>query len=328
MLGGAVSNLGRMVAAFGKVILVGEHAVVYGVPAIAVGVGVAATASASVAERSTLTIGRRRWDLGERDAVGAPAEARAFRALLDAIAGSAGSPPTFEGPPISAEVQLHQPTGVGLGASAAIGVALARAVSDALGKPAEQRPAAEILAAAQAWESVFHGRASGIDAAAAYHGGCLWFRTAEPAEPLRLPQPLHLAVAVAGPAVSTRLMVEGVAAFREQHPQRFELILRSIQALVHDARVALLLGRGRELGALLDRNHQLVSDLGISTPALDLACQRARDAGALGAKLTGGGGGGCVLALTDDHRAERVLATWRDHGLQCFDASVPAASAA
>lgn len=307
-----------MALAYGKVILVGEHAVVYGVPAIAVGVGVAATASARAAQHSALSIGLRRWDLAAREAP-ATLEARAFEVLITAVAGG-GSPQ------LEAEVQLHQPSGVGLGASAAIGVALARAVSDALGKPSEQRPAAEILAAAQAWENVFHGKASGVDAATAYHGGCLWFRPSDPPEPLRLQRPLRLVVAVAGPAVSTRLMVESVAAFRQQNPQRFELLLQSIHALVQEARVALLLGRAGELGALLDRNHRLLSELGVSTPALDAACQRARDAGALGAKLTGGGGGGCVLALADADGTERVLAAWRQDGLHCFEASLPGAA--
>jgi mevalonate kinase len=312
-----------MASAYGKVILVGEHAVVYGIPAIAVGVGVAATATARLAPSSSLTLGIRRWDLGKRAGEGTrAAEARAFDALLDAV--NAGGP----APEIEAEVQLHQPSGVGLGASAAIGVALARAVSDALGRPADDRPPAEILAAAQAWENVFHGKASGIDAATAYHGGCIWFRPAEPAEPLRIQRSLRLAVAVAGPGVSTRLMVESVAAFKQQNPRKFDVVLQSIHSLVQDARVALLLGRSRELGELLDLNHRLVSELGVSTPALDAACQQARDAGALGAKLTGGGGGGCVLALNeaDSDSTERVLAIWRQSGLHCFEATVPAIS--
>jgi mevalonate kinase len=312
-----------MALAYGKVILVGEHAVVYGIPAIAVGVGVAATATARRGQSPSLTIGIRRWDLGKREGENTrTAEARAFDALIETVSGT--SPP----PDIEAEVTLHQPSGVGLGASAAIGVALARAVSDALGKPADERPAGEILAAAQAWENVFHGNASGVDAATAYHGGCIWFRPAKPAEPLRIPRSLRLAVAVAGPPVSTRLMVEAVAAFRQQSPQKFDFVMQSIHAVVQQARVALLLGRYRELGELLDRNHRLVSELGISTPALDSACQQARDAGALGAKLTGGGGGGCVLALNDAHSdsTERVLAIWRQSGLHCFEASIPADS--
>jgi mevalonate kinase len=311
-----------MARAYGKVILVGEHAVVYGIPAIAVGVGVAATATARRGPPS-LTIGIRRWDLRRRDGDGPrAAEARAFDALLDTVSGGG---PTAE---VEAEVQLHQPSGVGLGASAAIAVALARAVSDALGNPADDRPAGEILAAAQAWENVFHGKASGIDAATAYHGGCIWFRPTEPAEPLRIQRSLRLAVAVAGPAVSTRSMVESVAAFKQRDPRRFEFLLQSIHAVVQQARVALLLGRYRELGELLDQNHRLVSDLGVSTPALDVACQQARDAGALGAKLTGGGGGGCVLALNDPESdgTERVLAAWRQSGLHCFEASVAAVS--
>lgn len=309
-----------MALAYGKVILVGEHAVVYGIPAIAVGVGIAATATARLGQPSSLTIGLRRWDLARQDPeVANAAEPRAFAALLETLLGPGAVPG------VEAEVELHQPSGVGLGASAAIGVALARAVNDALGKAAAQRSAAEILAAAQAWENVFHGKASGIDAATAYHGGCIWFRPAEPAQRLRIAQPLCIAVAVAGPAVSTRRMVESVAAFKAQNPRRFDLLLQSIHALVHEARVALLLGRGRDLGELLDRNHRLLSELGVSTPALDAACQQARDAGALGAKLTGGGGGGCVLALTDPDSSERVLAAWRRQGLHCFEASVSGA---
>lgn len=305
-----------MASAFGKVILVGEHAVVYGIPAIAVGVGVAAVASVERASSPSLALGDRRWALAE-PAVAALPEARAFHALVDALAGKPGAALS-----LAATVSLHQPSGVGLGASAAIAVSLARAVSDALGVPAAQRPPAEILAAAQAWENVFHGRASGVDAAAAYHGGCLWFEPPAPAEPLALAQPLPLAVAVAGPAASTRQMVEAVAALRQTQPQQVEHALRSIHALVLDARVALRLGRWPELGALLDRNHELLGQLGVSTPELDAACRMARAAGALGAKLTGGGGGGCVLALAGDGGTARLLEAWREAGLSCFDASV------
>ena len=105
-----------------------------------------------------------------------------------------------------------------------------------------------------------------------------------------------------------------------------EFLRSELETLVENGIRFTPLGRWRELGALLDRNHRLVSDLGVSTPALDAACQQARDAGALGAKLTGGGGGGCVLALTEDESSERVLAAWRRSGLHCFEASVPGPS--
>jgi mevalonate kinase len=307
-----------MAQAYGKIILVGEHAVIYGAPAIALGFGVGATALAWRAERSAFSIGNRRWLLGQGVAAEAESsEQRAFAALLEVLRGP-------DGVCVEAVVELHQPSGVGLGASAAIGVALARAVSDGLGKPAHERPASEILSAAQAWENVFHGTASGIDAAAAYHGGCLWFQRSAGIEVLRIPEPIRLAVAVAGPAVSTRGMVELVGAFKERDPRRFEFLIRSIHALVEDTRAALLLGRHAELGELLDRNHRLVSELGISTPAIDDACAIARAAGALGAKLTGGGGGGCVIALVDAAGSPRVLAAWQQRGLHCFEASIKA----
>ncbi|HWO11384.1 MAG TPA: hypothetical protein VNN80_17945, partial [Polyangiaceae bacterium] len=78
------------------------------------------------------------------------------------------------------------------------------------------------------------------------------------------------------------------------------------------------------LGALMDRNHRLLGELRVSTPALDAACDAARAAGALGAKLTGGGGGGCVVALASPEGAASVLDAWRRAGLTCFDATLPA----
>jgi mevalonate kinase len=119
-------------------------------------------------------------------------------------------------------------------------------------------------------------------------------------------------------------MVESVAALRQAEPQRIERVLHAIHGLVLDARAALRLGRTSELGALMDRNHQLLSELGVSTPALDAACDMARAAGALGAKLTGGGGGGCVLALAGEGGTAPLLEAWRQAGLVCFDATLAA----
>jgi mevalonate kinase len=296
--------------AFGKVILVGEHAVVYGTPAIALGVGTAARASVRAAERSSLRLGARDVVL---DAGGAQQsdslEQRAYGALLAALGAEN----------VAAEVQLCLPAGVGLGASAALAVALARAVARASGASDD---AARVLAAAQAWENVFHSNASGIDAAAAYHGGCLVFSRASGSEPLVPGAALHFVVAVAGPAASTRVMVEGVAELRRREPERVAAVLAQIARIVEQARGALAAGERARLGGLMDDNHQQLSALGVSTPELDRACGWARAAGALGAKLTGGGGGGCVLALCTPDGVDSVLQSFRAHGLMCFDAVI------
>lgn len=303
-----------MARASGKVILLGEHAVVYGVAAIAAGIGAGAAADAErVAPGAPASI-----RLGDRAAttVDDSELGRALAALLEAL----------EAPPLALRVVLEVPPGCGLGASAAAAVASARAVLARLGPcpPIPEPPATteRVLRAAAAWERVFHGNPSGIDAAAAAHGGVLLYRRAEGHEALRLRAPLPLAIAVAGPPASTRVMVEAVAELRRHRPGRVEAALRGIEGLVRDARRHLEAHDLPALGAALDANHAYLLDLEVSTPEIERAVALARGAGALGAKLTGSGGGGAVIALVSE--PEPVLAAWRAGGYPCFSTSVAA----
>jgi mevalonate kinase len=292
-------------SAGGKVILLGEHAVVYGSGAIAVGLDAGAHAEVREAAVSELVLGEQRHVLGpELDA--APA-ARAFAALLGSL-GAAG---------IAAQAQLAIPAGAGLGASAALGVALARAVQQLLIRSQGRAPA--IAPAALAWENVFHGNASGVDTAAAEHGGCLYFRRGQAPRALRLGSPLELVVALVEPGASTRRMVEGVARQRDAERTRVGSLLDSIAELVERAERSIARGDNAELGRLMSENHELLVALGVSTPRLDQACRWALDAGALGVKLTGAGGGGCVVALVEAGRRAAVLEAWTGHALVCWE---------
>ncbi len=290
-----------MAHANGKVILLGEHTVVYGLPAIAAGIDRGASAVAHPADSSTLRLGDESVD---RD--GDSAIARAFAALLDALGA----------PPLAVEVTLEIPAGSGLGASAAIGVAIARAIVDAGGQ-------GDVLEAATAWERVFHGNPSGIDAAAATHGGCIYFTRADGPTPIRLIDALHLAIAVAGPPASTRAMVESVARLRDRKRELFDKTADGILSLVKNARLCLESGDSIGLGRLMDLNQMLLSGLFLSTEEIEHACRIARDAGALGAKLTGAGGGGCVVALVESDTGP-VLEAWKAAGLECFSTVVHA----
>jgi mevalonate kinase len=263
----------------GKVILLGEHAVVYGVPALAAGIERGARAHAAPAESGLLRLGAR--EVGSDD----PSElGRALAALLEQLG---------LGPHVI-EVELDLPPGAGLGASAAIGVAMARAVLEARGEPPSQE---RVLAAADAWERVFHGNPSGIDAAAAAHAGCLIYSRADGVKELPVGRELSLVVAIAGPPASTREMVESVARLRERRPELVDKTMAGIGALVQNAKVAIETGDVVGLGRLMDLNQMLLSGLFLSTEGIERACAVARSAGALGAKLTGSGGGGAVLAL-------------------------------
>jgi mevalonate kinase len=295
-----------MARACGKVILLGEHAVVYGVPAIAVGIQRGAEAHVRPSRVARLRLGEHTARPGDGTELG-----RAFAALLAALGGAE----------LEVDVTLELPPGCGLGASAAIAVAVARAVQEFT----QVSPVADAdgltLRAAEAWEQVFHGNPSGIDAAASAVGGCLRYVRGRGAEPLPLGRSLSLAVAVAGPPASTRQMVETVGRLREAQPDHVASVLRGIQELVNRAPHLLAQGAWVELGQLLDRNHAYLQSLGVSTPRIDQACTVARRAGALGAKLTGSGGGGAVFTLVDGN-PEEVLAAWKAHGFEGFATEV------
>lgn len=291
-----------MASACGKVILLGEHAVVHGVPAIAAGIEHGAKATAERGDSPLLELSGSLVTPGEDNEV-----ARAFGALLTEL----GSPAVR----VTASSDL--PIGAGLGSSAAIAVAIARSILELDGQPSDERA----LSAAMAWERVFHGNPSGIDTAAAAQGGCIWFTRAAGPESLALGAPLTLAIAVSGPSASTKSMVESVARLAERRPDVFNKTLSGIESIVKNARLALEAGDLPGLGRLLDLNQMLLAGLMVSTEEIEIACRVAREAGALGAKLTGAGGGGAVVALCDGD-PEPVLVAWRSHGLECFSTRV------
>ena len=294
-----------MARANGKVILLGEHAVVYGVPAIAAGIERGVEANAVPAAAPSLRVGERSATPGDGSDLG-----RGFEALLAELGASN----------LAVEARLELPPGSGLGASAALGVAIARAVLEAQGVPLA---AARVLSATAAWEGVYHGNPSGVDAAAVANDGCIWFDKANGPSPIALARDLVLAIGLAGPPASTKLMVEGVARLRERRPAIVDKALEGVRALVQNAKLCLEAGDLPGLGSLMNYNQMLLSGLFVSTEGIERCCGLARDAGALGAKLTGAGGGGAVVALCDGDSAA-VLAAWRAEGIECFGSHVRA----
>lgn len=293
--------------ACGKVILLGEHAVVHGVPALAVGIDRGARAQASPMDQGPSRLFVRGWDIMVRETDQGHDLARAFRALLDAA--------TPLGPQWI-EVETDLPPGGGLGCSAAIGVAVARALEPHLTDTALQDRA-------MAWESVFHGNPSGVDAAVAARGGCVLFRRGQPLEPVRVRGPLHLCIGNTGTASSTKAMVEAVARLKARRPEIVDKSFDAIRTLVNNARLAIEAGDWFALGRLLDLNQMLLGGLFVSTPEIERMCGVARDAGALGAKLTGAGGGGSVVALAATAAAaDGVIDAWKADGFSGFAACV------
>lgn len=297
--------------ACGKVILLGEHAVVYGVPAMAVGIDRGARAVASPLDGGASRLRVLGWNITVRENEDRHDLARAYRALLDAVREDR---PSLE--PLSVEVEADLPPGGGLGCSAAMGVAIARAVDPGASDDALQERA-------MAWERVFHGNPSGVDAAVSARGGCALFRRGEPVERVRVRGSLHLCIGSTGIASSTKSMVDSVARLRSRRPEVVGKAFEAVRALVANARLAVEAGDRAGLGSLMDVNQMLLAGLFVSSPEIERLCSAARGAGALGAKLTGAGGGGSVVALVPSAlAAEDVLAAWRAEGFDGFATSV------
>jgi mevalonate kinase len=295
----------------GKAIILGEHAVVYGVPAIAIAIdrGVRACATPLAEGPSRLSV--RAWGIDVRDSDEEHDLSKAFRALL-AVARS-------ETPSLGAhaiEVEANLPPGSGLGCSAAMGVAIARSLEPAASEKA-------LLDRAMAWERVFHGNPSGVDAALAVRSGCFLFRKGVGLEPVRLRGSLDLCIGNTGKTSSTKSMVEAVARLRERRRDLVDKAFDAIRVLVQNARLAIEAGDFHSLGRLMDLNQMLLAGIFVSSPEIEHMCAVARSAGALGAKLTGAGGGGSVVALAPSQAVgEAVLAAWREAGFQGFAAGV------
>lgn len=297
--------------ACGKVILLGEHAVVHGVPAIAVGIDRGAHARATLLSAGPSELLVPEWDVHVREGESGPMIAQAFSEIVRvtrerlAESGRALVPSRVEG-------LADLPPGGGLGCSAATGVAVARALDPSAN-------AAEIASRVMAWERVFHGNPSGVDAAVAARGGCVYFQRGEPIVSLRLRGELTLAVGSTGVPSSTKTMVDAVAARLASDPVGTRALFEAVRHLVFRARGAIESGDVTALGRTLDENQDVLDRLSLSTSAIDTMCRAAKATGALGAKLTGAGGGGSVVALVDSvDQGERVVAAWQRDGFTGF----------
>ena len=279
----------------GKVILVGEHAAVYGHPALAGALGCGVSLAATdPGDAGVLTLSIAGWDVHVRAGDDHPV-ARALVAVATAIGVTRAA---ITG---SADV----PAAAGLGSSAATAVALARALDDIAGRVLDD---AAIEAAADAAERCFHGNPSGIDVAVAARGGMGLYRRGHGLAPLHA-TPLTLVIGLSGQPRSTAAMVARVAAARAARPTAVDVELAALVG-------ATIVDVG-ELGEIFADAHARLARLGVSAPVLDEMVAAAGAAGASGAKLTGGGGGGAVIALAPG-REEAVLAAWRALGKDGF----------
>jgi len=279
------SGGGRGTAA-GKVILLGEHAVVYGRHALALPLPDAVLA------RVVPCDGALRVAVVE-DGNRVPVTAdQGLRELVRLVCRELGVPDAG----YAVEIETRIPAGMGLGASAAFAVAIIRAFADLKGLALDNR---DVDALAFECEKLAHGTPSGIDNnLATYAEPVLYSKGHETrTKPIDLAGMPPMIVAASGVPGMTRDQVDGVRRRRERMPALYDTIFDEIDEISRAGAVALLEGDYETLGALMNVCHGYLNAIEVSTPELERMIAIARSAGAVGAKLTGAGGGGSIVAL-------------------------------
>ena len=306
-----------MTSAFGKVILLGEHAVVHGHPALAAAIDRRVSVRAERRPSGPISLAIPRWNVSV--AVG---DAHPLAEVLAELARQSGA----EHLSLALHARADLPPAAGLGSSAATMVAVTRALAEAAGRPLASE---EVEVIANAGERFFHANPSGIDVALAARGGIGLYRRGAGLEPVAAAPPLTLAIGLSGEPRRTADMVGRVAAELAREPARTAADLAQMGRAAESAAAAWVDGRTADIAERMARAQEILAGLGLSTPAIDAMVDAALRAGASGAKLTGAGGGGAVIAVAPG-REDDVLSAWRALGREAFTvtAGVPADDAA
>jgi mevalonate kinase len=286
----------------GKLILCGEHAVVYGQPAIALPVmqicSKTMVSAKPLTSRGTVRIIAPKLGI-DQDLSTLPATSPIKRSLelimdhfhLDHL------------PACEIRVSSNIPIGSGLGSSASSSVSLVRAVAEFLGHRLSEP---EINQLAYEMERIYHGTPSGIDNTVVTFAKPVYFVREKPIEFLDIPKSFELIIADTGIHASTAQAVAGVKEQYLKSPNKFGALFEKIGNLSIQTRQHLLAGQIAEMGPLLTQNHHYLKQMGVSCPQLDKLVSAALKSGAYGAKLSGGGLGGNMLALVDHSSAQTV----------------------
>ncbi|MEZ4516661.1 MAG: mevalonate kinase [Chloroflexota bacterium] len=288
----------------GKIILFGEHAVVYGRPAIAAPVmQVRATATIEPLDADDVLLtapdlGLEQWlsDASAEDALASPLRQLQAFAQLPELRG------------FQLTVTSAIPIASGLGSGAAISVAILRAAGAYLGLFG-QLPPETVSALAFEVEKVHHGTPSGIDNTVVTYEQPVYFVRAEPQNRIEAFQPhssLQVLIGDTGVRSSTRDVVGDVRRQWSAAPQPFERIFDACGRIAEAARPAIVNGDVNQVGRLMDENQRWLEEMTVSSPELEKLILAARDSGALGAKLSGGGRGGNMIALVTDETRDAV----------------------
>jgi mevalonate kinase len=301
---------------YGKVILFNEHFVVYGIPAIAASVGRSTFVEVEKSEKGGIIIeDRRKGSKGYSESKQKQQE-EAVNIILNAM--------NIDPSEVSLKIRIggDLPAFSGIGASAANCVAITRAISDEFSLDLKDKRINEIAYEA---EKAYAGTPSGIDNTVATYGGLIWFKKGDEIsfEKLYPKKPVEIVMVNSGEVADTKAVIEKVRKRREEFPEEYNKIFEEAEELVKRARETVTTSNFRLIGELMNQNHELLKRINVSSQLLDKMVDLAKRNGALGAKLTGGGVGGCIVALTPGKDLqEKVASVFEEKGYQVLKTSI------
>ncbi|MCL1978082.1 MAG: mevalonate kinase [Candidatus Bathyarchaeota archaeon] len=296
---------------YGKVILFGEHFVVHGVPGIVSAIDSSTDAIVTKAKNGLIIKDERKTAKGYSE----EKRLQQIESIERMLKAMELDPKT----PLDIWIGGSLPGFSGLGASAASSVAIARAINEEFNLSLSNERINQIAYEA---EIAYAGNPSGIDNTAATYGGLMLFKK-NPAggqdhiERLKIQEPIEIVIGSTGKVANTKAMVEGVAERKKANPTKYDPLFNQAEALAAAGCKALEAGNLKEVGELMNENHKILQEIGVSSIELDHLVDIARKQGAIGAKLTGGGGGGCMVALTPSKELqEKVANAFKTEGLE------------
>ncbi|MFZ3384220.1 MAG: mevalonate kinase [Candidatus Methanoperedens sp.] len=265
----------------GKIYLFGEHAVVYGEPAIACAV-----------ELRTRVAVKGSNDISISSDIGTTGLDFQTHPYVSSAIQKLGSPD------VSIEITSQIPVGSGLGSSAAVTVATLEAINIECGLMHDKTSIAKM---AHEIEKEVQGAASPTDTFVSTFGGVIEIPSRKNIDILECGVVIGNTNKGASPKKTAKL-VKQVAKLKEEYPDLIDPIIKTIGSFAGHGEIMVMQKNYATLGKLMNINHGLLDALGVCTMELSALVYAARNAGAYGAKLTGAGGGGCMVALTDSPR--------------------------
>jgi mevalonate kinase len=303
----------------GKIILFGEHAVVYGRPALAVPVTqVHADVEVLDASRAGIWIDAPNVNLhAELNTLPSDHPIASvihnFLFLSRTSPSPAGRGARGEGrfPNLDIKITSTIPVASGLGSGAAVTVALTRTLSSHLNFPMTDE---EINSFTYEIEKLYHGTPSGIDNTVVTYAKPVYFIKGQSIETFTVGGLFTIVIGNTGISTPTKESVGGVRKLWEADKEKWEGVFDEVGEIARQARIAIESGKWKDLGELMNQNHALLQEMTVSSLELDALVSAARKTGALGAKLSGGGRGGNMIALVEENQAKAVAKSLMDAG--------------